>query len=259
MSVSVDVRNLSITFGAGPTAVKVLPDVSFSVKPGECFGLVGESGSGKSTVLRCLSMLTDFWQGDILLDGQSVRQLPLIARCRMLQMVFQDPYGSLHPRQSVRTVLHEPLAIHGLDDREARMRRALTDVGLPVSFLDRFPHQLSGGQRQRIAIARALILEPSLLLLDEPTSALDVSVQAEILNLLQRLREERGFTYLLVTHDLAVVDHMCDRFAVMQRGEVTEILPREAIADNHASHPYARELIAASLAYEGVRPATARA
>lgn len=224
MAVSVETRDLSITFGSGSTAMKVLPSVSFRVEPGECFGLVGESGSGKSTVLRCVSMLNDFWTGDILIDGRSVRDVPLIERCRMLQMVFQDPYGSLHPRQSVRTVLGESLAIHKLGDREERMRKVITDVGLPVSFLDRFPHQLSGGQRQRVAIARALILEPSLLLLDEPTSALDVSVQAEILNLLQRLREERGFTYIMVTHDLAVVDHMCDRFAVMLRGEITEIL-----------------------------------
>ena len=249
MAVSVETRDLSITFGSGNTALKVLPSVSFRVEPGECFGLVGESGSGKSTVLRCVSMLNDFWTGEILIDGRSVRDVPLIERCRMLQMVFQDPYGSLHPRQSVRTVLGESLAIHKLGDREERMRKVITDVGLPVSFLDRFPHQLSGGQRQRVA--RALILEPSLLLLDEPTSALDVSVQAEILNLLQRLREERGFTYIMVTHDLAVVDHMCDRFAVMLRGEITEILPREAIAGNDATHPYARELIGASLEYEG--------
>jgi len=251
MTVSVETHDLSITFGAGPHALKVLPGVSISVKPGECFGLVGESGSGKSTVLRCISMLTDFWQGDIRIDGKSVRDMPLIERCRTLQMVFQDPYGSLHPRQSVRTVLSEPLRIHKLDNHDERMRTALTDVGLPLDFLDRFPHQLSGGQRQRVAIARALILEPSLLLLDEPTSALDVSVQAEILNLLQRLREKRGFTYILVTHDLAVVDHMCDRFAVMLRGEITEVLPREAIPTNQATHPYARQLIGASLEYEG--------
>lgn len=251
MTVSVETRNLSIVFGSGPTAARVLPGVSFSVKPGECFGLVGESGSGKSTVLRCIAMLTDFWQGEIRIDGRSVREMPLIERCRTLQMVFQDPYGSLHPRQSVRTVLSEPLRIHKLGDREDRMRKALADVGLPGAFLDRFPHQLSGGQRQRVAIARALILEPSLLLLDEPTSALDVSVQAEILNLLQRLRDKRGFTYIMVTHDLAVVDHMCDRFAVMLRGEITEILPREAIPGNKATHPYSRELIGASLEYEG--------
>ncbi|WP_163272089.1 ABC transporter ATP-binding protein [Chelativorans alearense] len=246
----VDIRNLSITFGTGPAAARVLPDVSFSVEAGECFGLVGESGSGKSTVLRCISMLTDIWSGKVTIGGTNVRDLAPLARSREIQMVFQDPYGSLHPRQSVRTVLSEPLKIHKLGDREARMSKAITDVGLPLSFLDRFPHQLSGGQRQRVAIARALILEPTVLLLDEPTSALDVSVQAEILNLLQKLREDRGFTYVMVSHDLAVVDHMCARFAVMQHGEVTEILPREAISGNGATHPYARELIAASLAYE---------
>ncbi|WP_018632559.1 ABC transporter ATP-binding protein [Neomegalonema perideroedes] len=251
MTASLEIRDLSITFGEGPDAVKVLPSVSFSVAPGECFGLVGESGSGKSTVLRCVSLLTTIWSGEVRIDGRDLRGLPLKQRCRLIQMVFQDPYGSLHPRQSVRTTLAEPLRIHGLDDHEGRMKRAMIDVGLPVDFLDRFPHQLSGGQRQRVAIARALILEPALLLLDEPTSALDVSVQAEILNLLARLREERGLTYVMVTHDLAVVDHMCDRFAVMLHGEITEILPREAILGNQATHPYARELIAASLDYEG--------
>ncbi|NUB45474.1 ABC transporter ATP-binding protein [Fertoebacter nigrum] len=251
MTAPVDIQNLSITFGTGPGAVKVLPSVSFAVAAGECFGLVGESGSGKSTVLRCVSLLTDIWTGTVKIAGKDVRSLPLRERCRLVQMVFQDPYGSLHPRQSVRTVLSEPLRIHGIGDRDARMRQALVDVGLPVDFLDRFPHQLSGGQRQRVAIARALILEPSVLLLDEPTSALDVSVQAEILNLLARLRELRGFTYIMVTHDLAVVDHMCDRFAVMQHGTITETLPRAAIAGNLATHPYARELIGASLEYEG--------
>ena len=247
MTLGVDIRDLAISFGQ----TRVLPGVSFDVRPGECFGLVGESGSGKSTVLRCIALLNDFWSGRIALGGRDIRSLPTRERCRMLQMVFQDPYGSLHPRQSVRTALAEPLRIHGLDDPQRRMRQAMIDVGLPVDFLDRFPHQLSGGQRQRVAIARALILEPQLLLLDEPTSALDVSVQAEILNLLSRLREERGFTYIMVTHDLAVVDHMCDRFAIMLHGEITEILPREAIPGNAATHPYARALIAASLEYEG--------
>ncbi|HWL58507.1 MAG TPA: ABC transporter ATP-binding protein [Paracoccus sp. (in: a-proteobacteria)] len=251
MTSPVEINDLSISFGEGPAAVKVLPSVSFSVDAGECFGLVGESGSGKSTVLRCIAMLTDFWQGKILIGGRDVRKLPRLERCRLLQMVFQDPYGSLHPRQSVRTALAEPLRIHGLDDHEGRMRRAIRDVGLSADFLDRFPHQMSGGQRQRVAIARALILEPALLLLDEPTSALDVSVQAEILNLLVRLRDERGLTYIMVTHDLAVVDHMCDRFAVMLHGEVTEVLPRSAILGNGATHPYARNLIQTSLEYEG--------
>ncbi|MDF0601704.1 ABC transporter ATP-binding protein [Psychromarinibacter sp. C21-152] len=242
----VAIRDLCISFGA----VQVLHDVTFDVASGESFGLVGESGSGKSTVLRCMSMLQAQWTGDVIIGSQSVREMPLNARVRTVQMVFQDPYGSLHPRHSVATVLSEPLRIHGLDRQRARMEQALIDVGLPVDFLERFPHQLSGGQRQRVAIARALILEPEVLLLDEPTSALDVSVQAEILNLLARLRSEKGFTYLMVSHDLSVVDHMCDRFAVMQAGRIVEVLDRAAIPSNAATQPYARDLIAASLAYE---------
>lgn len=242
-----EVENMSITFGK----VTVLPAVSFQVEAGECFGLVGESGSGKSTVLRCASMLLNLWDGDARIGGKSVKDMPAMERCRTLQMVFQDPYGSLHPRHSIRTTLSEPLRIHGLDNQQHRMEQAMTDVGLPLSFLDRFPHQLSGGQRQRVAIARALILEPDVLFLDEPTSALDVSVQAEILNLLVRLREEKGFTYIMVSHDLAVIDHMCDRFAVMKSGHIVEVLPRTAILDGSAKAPYAKELIAASLAYEG--------
>ncbi|MBE3639955.1 ABC transporter ATP-binding protein [Mangrovicoccus algicola] len=246
MTTPLAIENLSMRFGA----VTVLPDVSFEVAPGECFGLVGESGSGKSTILLCVSMLLSGWEGRIAIGGRAVRDMSLMERCRSLQMVFQDPYGSLHPRQSVRAALSEPVRIHRLGDVDARLEQVMTDVGLPVSFLDRYPHQLSGGQRQRVAIARALILEPSILLLDEPTSALDVSVQAEILNLLQRLRAEKGFTCLMVSHDLAVVDYMCDRFAVMQHGEITEILPRSAILPNAATHPYARQLIDASIAYE---------
>ena len=242
----VSLKNVRIELG---TAV-ILPDVTFDVLAGECFGLVGESGSGKSTVLRCISLLLSSWTGDIRIAGTSVREMSNFERCRTSQMVFQDPYGSLHPRHSVRTTLSEPLKINKLDNHTERMEQALIDVGLPVDFLDRYPHQLSGGQRQRVAIARSLILEPDILLLDEPTSALDVSVQAEILNLLVRLREEKGFTYLIVSHDLAVVDHMCDRFAVMQGGNIVEILPREAIPGNDAQTPYARELIDASLAYE---------
>jgi peptide/nickel transport system ATP-binding protein len=247
---SVDVKNLRITLGEGLKAVTILPDVSFSVKSGECFGLVGESGSGKSTILRCMSLLFTQWEGEIRIGDESIRDLPLIERCRTVQMVFQDPYGSLHPRQSVRTVLSEPLHIHKMDRQAERMERAITEVGLPMEFLDRYPHQLSGGQRQRVAIARALILEPSILLLDEPTSALDVSVQAEILNLLSDLRARNGFTYIMVSHDLAVVDYMCDHFAVMQAGSIVEILSRDALSGNKATHPYARQLIEASLEYD---------
>lgn len=243
------VEDLSITLGSA----RILHDISFDVRAGECFGLVGESGSGKSTILRCMSLLMSAWQGRVMIGEDDLRGLPLARRCRTLQMVFQDPYGSLHPRQSVRTTLSEPLRIHGIVDRDDRMARTMTDVGLPLAFLDRFPHQLSGGQRQRVAIARALILEPEILLLDEPTSALDVSVQAEILNLLAELRERRGFTYIMVSHDLAVVDHMCDRFAVMQKGHLVEVLTRGAltgIPDEQARHPYAKELIEASIAYD---------
>ncbi|MDT0682971.1 ABC transporter ATP-binding protein [Roseicyclus sp. F158] len=245
---SLSVSDLSVSFGA----LQVLHEISFDVRPGECFGLVGESGSGKSTVLRCASMLWSNWTGQVGIGDADVRTMSPSTRCRTLQMVFQDPYGSLHPRHAIRTVLSEPLKIQGVGDRDARMAQAMIDVGLPVDFLDRYPHQLSGGQRQRVAIARALIVEPDLLLLDEPTSALDVSVQAEILNLLAKLKEEKGFTYVMVSHDLAVVDHMCDRFAVMQAGRIVEILDHQAIAGNGASAPYARELIAASLEYERI-------
>jgi peptide/nickel transport system ATP-binding protein len=246
----VDVSHLRIVLGYGAHATEILHDISFHVAAGECFGLVGESGSGKSTVLKCLSLFWKTWHGDIRIGGVSLRDMDKMTRCRTIQMVFQDPYGSLHPRQSVRTALHEPLVIHGLDRREARMAQALEEVGLPADFIDRYPHELSGGQRQRVAIARALILEPAVLLLDEPTSALDVSVQAEILNLLSQLRARRGLTYLLVSHDLAVVDYMCDRLAILQNREIVEILDRAAIAPNRATHPYARQLIAASLEYD---------
>ena len=162
-----------------------MKDLSFTVAPGESYGIVGESGSGKSTVLRVLSGLNRDWSGDD--RDPAARRSPSVrdkAFHRAVQMVFQDPYGSLHPKKTVDDALAEPLAIHGIRDAEARIGRALADVGLPASFRFRYPHQLSGGQRQRVAIARALVLEPTILLLDEPTSALDVSIQAEVLNLL---------------------------------------------------------------------------
>ncbi|TPE51703.1 ABC transporter ATP-binding protein [Amaricoccus solimangrovi] len=246
----ITIEGLTIRLGLGAQARRILDDVSFKVRSGESFGLVGESGSGKSTILKCIGLLLTTWEGRIEIGGQPVREAKRKARCRDVQMVFQDPYGSLHPRHSIRTTLAEPLRIHGLDREAERMERAMVDVGLPVDFLDRYPHELSGGQRQRVAIARALVLEPSVLLLDEPTSALDVSVQAEVLNLLAKLRAERGLTYLLVSHDLAVVDHMCDQFAIMLQGRIVEILDRAAIPGNAAAHPYSRELIGASLAYE---------
>lgn len=247
---AIEVRNLSIDLGFGAAKRRILGDVSFSVEAGESFGLVGESGSGKSTILRCIAQLLKAWEGDILIAGQSVRDMPFDEYCRMVQMVFQDPYGSLHPRQSIRTALQEPLRIHRMDRQVERMERALIDVGLNPDFLSRYPHELSGGQRQRVAIARALILEPRILLLDEPTSALDVSVQAEVLNLLADIRARRNLTYLFVSHDLAVIDHMCEQLAVMQHGRLVEIMSRDVLATGRASDPYARELIQASLEYD---------
>ncbi len=244
------VENLTIALGFGVQKRNILDDINFAVASGECFGLVGESGSGKSTVLRCIAKLLTTWTGTLRIAGASVQDMPVQQYCRLVQMVFQDPYGSLHPRQSVRTALSEPLRIHRFDRIDERMERVLSDVGLGPDFLGRFPHELSGGQRQRVAIARALILEPPVLLLDEPTSALDVSVQAEVLNLLSELRTRRGLTYLLVSHDLAVIDHMCDRFAVMQHGRVVETLERSALTGNGAKHDYSRSLIGASLAYD---------
>jgi peptide/nickel transport system ATP-binding protein len=161
-------------------------------------------------------------------------------------MVFQDPYASLHPRHTIDRTLSEPLAIHGVGGSDARVVGALEDVGLPATFRFRYPHQLSGGQRQRVAIARALMLEPQILLLDEPTSALDASVQAEVLNLLNRLRAEHGLTFLMVSHDLAVIDHMCDRLMVMQHGRTVEEMTRDDLANARMTSAYARSLFDAS-------------
>ncbi len=165
-------------------------------------------------------------------------------------MVFQDPYASLHPRQTVDRILAEPLAIHGIGDAETRIEKALDEVGLGTGFRFRYPHQLSGGQRQRVAIARALILEPQILLLDEPTSALDASVQAEVLNLLEDMRRRHGLTFVMVSHDLAVVTHMCERLMVMQRGRKVEELAADDLARRHVSDPYTMRLMEAS---EGFR------
>lgn len=242
----ITVDQLALSFGDH----QVLHDVSFEVKEGEVFGLVGESGSGKSTVLRCLAGLHTHWQGAMRIDGQALGHRIDRERCRLMQMVFQDPYGSLHPRHTIDTALSEPLKIHGIGEIDERVCDILVRVGLNSSFRYRYPHQLSGGQRQRVAIARALILSPRILLLDEPTSALDVSVQAEILNLLEELRLREGLTYLLVTHDLGVVVHMCQRLAVMQQGRIVDTLDSELLRSGAASHPYTRSLLAASRSYQ---------
>lgn len=242
----IEVRSLSLSFGHGASASKVLDEVSFEVREGESFGLVGESGSGKTTVLRCLAGQYTHWQGELRIAGQALGRKLDRARCKQVQMVFQDPYGSLHPRHTVYTALAEPLRIHGIKDEQQRVVAILEKVGLNADFRFRYPHQLSGGQRQRVAIARALILEPSVLLLDEPTSALDVSVQAEILNLLDTLRRRDGLSYLLVAHDLGVVAHLCERMAVMQHGRLLETLSVDELCADQARHPYTRMLMQAS-------------
>ncbi|QRI66576.1 ABC transporter ATP-binding protein (plasmid) [Shinella sp. PSBB067] len=227
-----------------------LDAVSLSVAPGESYGLVGESGSGKSTLLRAVAGLAPVSAGTIAMDGKPLGQKRDKAFYRKVQMVFQDPYGSLHPRQTVDRLLLEPLAIHGFTDTENRIVRALDEVGLGSGFRFRYSHQLSGGQRQRVAIARALILEPSILLLDEPTSALDASVQAEVLNLLEQIRAARNLTFVMVSHDLAVVTHMCDRLMVMQGGRTVEELAAADLAARRVNEDYTRGLLAAS---EGFR------
>ncbi len=246
---AVAVDHLDVFFGAGAAAEHAVKAASFSIGKGEAFGLVGESGSGKSTVLRCLAGLNQEWSGRIAIAGVDMARRRERAFHKRVQMVFQDPYGSLHPRLTINAQLMEPIRIHGLRDGNGRVTRALDAVRLEPSFRFRYPHQLSGGQRQRVAIARALILEPDLLLLDEPTSALDVSIQAEILNLLADLRKERGLTYLLVSHDLGVVAHMCDRIAVMRGGEIVEELDRRALQRQEARHPYTRRLLLAEQGY----------
>ena len=233
-------------------------DTTIQVGPGESFGIVGESGSGKSTVLRAICGLAPVASGTVkLIDGGGGQNLPEPGSKpfrRLVQMVFQDPYGSLHPRQTVDRILAEPLAIHAIGNAEQRIERALDEVGLGSGFRFRYPHQLSGGQRQRIAIARALILEPQIMLLDEPTSALDASVQAEVLNLLEDLRRKRGLTFIMVSHDLAVVTHMCERLMVMQRGRTVELLSAADLAASRVQDDYTRNLMVASTGFRRDSP-----
>jgi peptide/nickel transport system ATP-binding protein len=223
--------------------------VSFSVAPGETFGIVGESGSGKSTVLKAIAGLVPSEAHALAINGKQATGRRSREDRRLMQYVFQDPYASLHPRQTVDDILREPLLIHGLDNVDGRVKTAIADVGLIPQHRFRYPHQLSGGQRQRVAIARALILNPPILLLDEPTSALDVSVQAEILNLLSRLRSAYRLTSILVSHDLGVVAHLCARIAVMQLGELVEVITVDGLRKGKVSKDYTRQLIAASSGY----------
>ena len=249
----IEIGSLNVTFGHGHRAVYAVSGVTFRVAEGESFGLVGESGSGKSTVLRALAGLLGHVaaiEGDMIVAGEVLDKKRSRAFRKRVQMVFQDPYGSLHPRHTVNQILSEPARIHALDSIESRVLNALEEVGLDATFRFRYPHQISGGQRQRVAVARALITEPRIVLLDEPTSALDVSVQAEVLNLLMRLQRERRLTYVLVSHNLAVVGHMCERLAVMQHGRVVETMSVEQLRDNTPTDAYTKQLLRASRGYD---------
>ncbi len=237
---------LTVRFGYDAATITVADDISFEIPRGSAFGLIGESGCGKSTVLRAISGLNSDYEGSILLNGKELQNKRRGDFFRRVQMVFQDPYASLHPRKMVQSVLAEPIKIMKLGKSQQWIDEVLQSVGLNSSFRFRYPHELSGGQRQRVAIARALICEPELLLLDEPTSALDVSVQAEILNLLNRLRRERGLSYLMVSHDIAVIAHMCDRIAMMQGGRILEQLTPDQLRAGNVRETYTRNFLAAS-------------
>ncbi|MCW1934244.1 ABC transporter ATP-binding protein [Pararhodobacter zhoushanensis] len=235
---AIHLQDLDIYYGES----RAVQGVNLDVASGESFALVGESGSGKSTILKAIMGLAPDWTGTIEVDGAARSHGTDRAFSAHCQMVFQDPYSSLHPRKTIDAALAEPLLIHGKPNRDKRVVELLAEVGLDARFRFRFPHQLSGGQRQRVAIARALALEPKLLLLDEPTSALDVSIQAEILNLLKRLRRERGLTYLMVTHNLPVVSFMCDRLAVMRHGKIVETADVATLRSGQFDSAYARDL-----------------
>ncbi len=223
----IEVNNLSVSFGQR----QVVCQAGFHLNAGETFSLIGESGCGKSTILRVIAGLQREWLGGVQLLSQHIHpgQRYQGALRRNVQMVFQDPYASLHPFHTIHRVLSEPLRIHHENDIGNRVAEAIVSVGLPPDVAQRYPHQLSGGQRQRIAIARALMLRPQILLLDEPTSALDMSVQAEILNLLNHLKTAHGMTYLLVSHDADVVAHMSDRAAFMANGKIEREFDRAAL------------------------------
>ncbi|MBB6672097.1 ABC transporter ATP-binding protein [Cohnella nanjingensis] len=255
--VLVDVRNLKKHFskskdlwGRTTEVLKAVDGVSFQIRRGETFGLVGESGSGKSTVGRCLLRLYDYTDGEVRFDGQDLTKLgekQLKPFRRRIQSIFQDPYSSLNPGMNVLELIGEPMNIHGLypgDERKEAVATLLERVGLKREHLYRYPHEFSGGQRQRISIARALSVRPDFVVCDEPISALDVSVQAQVVNMLEDLQSEFGLTYLFVAHDLSMVRHISDRIGVMYRGRLVEVADSDELYDNPL-HPYTKALLSA--------------
>lgn len=230
--------------------VKAVDGISFSVNKGETLGLVGESGCGKSTLGRALIRLYEPTSGEVQFRGKNwlqVKGADLRAQRKDMQMIFQDPFSSLDPRMTVGQILSEPYEIHGIlygEERKARVKELIELVGLKASHINRYPHEFSGGQKQRICIARALALDPSLIIADEPVSALDVSIQAQILNLMKDLQKKFNLTYVFISHDLSVIEHLCDRIAVMYLGKIVEIATREELFKN-PKHPYTQALIAA--------------